>query len=437
MTSKRRPMILAAPGVFPTVIPASFRRVKARRSSWKPHDQREVGRETGRGYHSDKVFPLSNLTRSRTHTATLRALADRVLEAPDIEGLAFVLTRTLPESLRAAGATLLVWNRKLDSFEALTPGETHTAAVRPEDGPVPAPEAHYLLSDGQLIETPGGSGHGVLLPLMARSGLVGMLVLGPRRQLRNPPYGAAETRGLWLLARRAALALENTLYQRELIETERMAALGTMAGMLAHDFRGPMTIIRGYAETIVDGAPTSAEIKERAEVIVKAVDRLERMTTETLDFARGGGGQVVRRSVVLPQALDDIARDVAQELPGLTVVREFELGETAARLDVDKLRRAIENIGANARDAMKGAGVLRFGARLRDGTLILDLTDEGPGVPPAIRETVFDPFVTQGKKGGTGLGLAVARRFVQDHGGSIELLPDGPGARFRIRLPLG
>ena len=70
--------------------------------------------------------------------------------------------------------------------------------------------------------------------------------------------------------------------------------------------------------------------------------------------------------------------------------------------------------------------------------MVLVLADEGPGVPAEIRESLFDPFVTGGKKGGTGLGLAVARRFVEDHGGTVELLPEGagPGARFRIVLPL-
>ena len=82
-----------------------------------------------------------------------------------------------------------------------------------------------------------------------------------------------------VIAGRAALALENQLYQKELITTERMAALGTMAGMLAHDFRGPMTVIRGYAET--------------------------------LDFARGGG-TLARRNVFLPTLLQELAAGVAQ-----------------------------------------------------------------------------------------------------------------------------
>jgi signal transduction histidine kinase len=115
-------------------------------------------------------------------------------------------------------------------------------------------------------------------------------------------------------------------------------------------------------------------------------------------------------------------------------------------LDVDKIRRAVSNIAANARDAMGGRGRLQVSARIEtlggpDGPgqhLVLVLADEGPGVSPEIRGRVFEPFVTLGKKRGTGLGLAVARRFVEDHGGRLELVPPPPesGARFRIVLPL-
>jgi signal transduction histidine kinase len=93
---------------------------------------------------------------------------------------------------------------------------------------------------------------------------------------------------------------------------------------------------------------------------------------------------------------------------------------------------------------MGGKGRLHLAAELAspsagDGAprLVLTVADEGPGVPPEIRDRLFEPFVTRGKKSGTGLGLAVARRFVEDHGGTLELLPEGPGARFRIALPLG
>jgi signal transduction histidine kinase len=221
-----------------------------------------------------------------------------------------------------------------------------------------------------------------------------------------------------------------------------------MAGMLVHDFRGPMTVIRGWAETLLTGDVSAAETVERARAIVEAVDRLERMTGETLDFARGAE-KLVLREVPLGMQVAELAAGIEQELPGLTVERDFDLGRgRRAALDVDKLRRAVTNIAANARDAMGGRGRLHLRARVEtlpgpDGPaehLVLVIADEGPGVPEAIRESLFEPFVTQGKKRGTGLGLAVARRFVEDHGGRLELLPaaesGAAGARFRLALPL-
>jgi signal transduction histidine kinase len=347
-----------------------------------------------------------------------------VIEVADLDGLIRLLTESLPAAARVEDATLLLWDRKLETFEELPKGEKRDA-----------PRARYMISEGQLLETHGDE-DGALVPLMARSGLVGMLVLGRRRGGRV--YGRAEVRHLSVLAARAALAIENHLYHREVVASERMAALGTMAGMLAHDFRGPMTVIRGYAETLLDSdpPPSTPEVRERAELIVRMVDRLERMTAETLDFAREGG-RVSLRSVGLATTLWEIAEGVPLEFPGLSVDADIQIDPGAhAPLDVDKLRRALGNIASNARDAMGGAGRVHMQAQVRDGRLEVVIGDEGPGVPEAIRERLFEPFVTHGKKGGTGLGLAVTRRFIEDHGGSVELLPEGPGARFRLVMPL-
>lgn len=361
---------------------------------------------------------------------------DGVLEAGDLESLARLLARELPEAAGVASASLLFWDRKLETFQALIPGETQARPLRPRQNAVAEPKARYMISEGVLVETAGATGEATLLPLMARSGLVGMIVLGPGRHRTGGAFGSGDVRRLSDLAKRAALAIENQLYQSELIASERMAALGTMAGMLAHDFRGPMTVIRGYAETLMGGSLAEPEIRERAELITRMIDRLERMTTETLDFARGSR-TLVRRPMPLPTLLAELAESISAESPGLTVERHFDVPSgSLAAFDLDKLRRVLGNIAANARDAMGGHGRVHLDARLAGEQLVLELADEGGGVPPEIRERVFEPFVTHGKKGGTGLGLAVARRFVEDHGGIIELLPQGPGARFRISLPL-
>jgi signal transduction histidine kinase len=380
----------------------------------------------------------------------LAHLAERVLEAPDLPSLTRLLTEDLPAALEASDATLLLWDRRLETFEglALVPGG-RLRTFQPEAATGPqGPKTRWLLSDGHLLETPDRDGSGMLVPLLARGGLTGMLVLGPSRR-RGRPLERTEARLVSLIAGRAALAVENHTYQKELIASERLAALGTMAGMLVHDFRGPMTIIRGYAETLVARDLPPAEVSARAALIVDAVDRLERMTSETLDFARGAE-RLVRRSVPLGLLLTDLAAGIEEELPGLALELDFDVppGRRGA-VDVDKLRRAVSNVAANAREAMDGRGRLRISARVErlDDTdppedhLVLELADEGPGVAAEIRDRVFEPFVTQGKKRGTGLGLAVARRFVEDHGGRLELVPPSRpgerGARFRFELPLG
>lgn len=371
-----------------------------------------------------------------------------MLETPDLSGLSSLLTRDLPRALGLARTSLLLWDRKLEAFESLTTGETRAQPGRPGApdaaglGAGDANTGRWLLAEGHLIEGPQGRDDVVMVPLMARSGVVGMLVLGEPAagsRRRRPPLGKRDAVLVSALAARAALALENHLYQREVVSSERMAALGTMAGMLAHDFRGPMTIIRGYAETLVDGEISPADLQARATLIMNAVDRLERMTTETLDFARGGG-KLARRTLPLRLLLEDFASGLADEVPGVRIVSDFEVGTETIAVDVDKLRRVLSNMAANARDALGGKGTLTLQARVvaRDGGpwLALLVFDDGPGVPPEIRDRVFEPFVTKGKKQGTGLGLAVSKRFVEDHGGQVELLPDGPGARFRISLPL-
>jgi signal transduction histidine kinase len=363
--------------------------------------------------------------RRTSRSIRLRHFADQVLEVPDVDGLTRLLTEALPVAAGVTHVALLLWDRKLEAFQELP---SHGTRAEP-------PRARSMISDGQLLDT-NGNEDGVLIPLMARSGLVGILFLGPRHGRRARRYRPAEVHHLSAVAARSALAFENHLYQREVIASERMAALGTMAGMLAHDFRGPMTVIRGYAETLLEGSLPPAEVQERADLIIKMVDRLERMTAETLDFARESH-RLVRRNVNLASMLHELAEGIPLELPGLEVDTDIRLPPgIQASLDVDKLRRAVGNIAANARDAMKGSGRLHIRAEVRDGVLFLTIVDEGPGVPEGIRERLFEPFVTQGKKGGTGLGLAVARRFVEDHGGTVELLPEGPGARFRILLPL-
>jgi signal transduction histidine kinase len=399
-------------------------------------------------YHSHRDFGVSIVKDSET-AATLHLLSDRVIESPELDDVVHILTHDLPHALGLPHASFVLWNRNLDSFEGLSPGETKLQTFQAGSEATPAPKARYLLSDGTLLDLTHGVGDAVMVPLLARSGLIGMLTLAPLPGQRRRPLSVSLARQVSKLADRAALAVENALYHREIRATERLSALGSMAEMLAHDFRGPMTIIRGYAESMLMPDPTPEDIHANAELIIEMVDRLERMTRETLDFARAGG-RLNQRPTRLGAFLEHVAEEMSASLPGLTVVRDLDIPDRIVLLDESKLSRALDNLAANARDAMKGSGRLHLKARVeepgddsappRAARLILLVEDEGPGIAPEIRSRLFEPFVTHGKKRGTGLGLTVARHFIEDHEGTIELLPSEAGrpsgARFLIVIPL-
>ena len=281
---------------------------------------------------------------------------------------------------------------------------------------------------------------------MARSGVVGMLVLGARAGRRKAPFRPTEVRLLSVLANRAALALENHLYQRELISSERMAALGAMAGMLAHDFRNPMTVVRGHAEMLLEDGLRLETVRAQAELIVRMVDRLDRMTGEILDFARAGGRVVLRR-LPLRRFFGELADDLEKELPGVSIVRTFDLPEEATgALDEDKMRRAVGNLTSNARDVMGGRGVVHLAVRLvpagrRAGAAAHRGGRRRPGRPagdPRDPVRALRDRAQEGRDGaGPGRGAPLRRGPRGDDRARRQSAVRRPhGARFRLLLPL-
>ena len=346
---------------------------------------------------------------------------------------------------RRRGATLLLWDRKLESFDVVEVGENGAAAA----------VARAAARRGRGRRRAGCSRTATCSTHRGRAGTAsscrcsrarassGTLALGAvaRRRL---PLADAEARLVSLIAARAALALENHAYQRELIASERLAALGTFAGMLAHDFRGPMTVIRGYAETLLDArrAARGGERPRRADHRRDRPPGPHDRRDAGLRARRRAAGAAARLARQLRRP--SWRQPSRRSCPASRSQRDIclEPGRRVA-LDVDKLRRAVATSPRTRarRWAGRDASALRARVEPRQATsgppeqLVLELGDEGPGVPAEIRERVFEPFVTLGKKRGTGLGLAVARRFVEDHGGSLELLRLAAAARARRPLP--
>jgi len=223
----------------------------------------------------------------------------------------------------------------------------------------------------------------------------------------------------WIL-RRDAL-------ERRLVEERRLASLGQMSAVLAHEIRNPLASLKGNAQMLARGLPDGDRTRARADRVVAEAVRLEALTTDLLEFARSGA---IRQEAVDPAAL---LREAASGMP---VDIDAAGAPPGWSLDRERVRQVLINLLENAAWA---AGAGRVDARVTQeaGQLVYTVRDHGPGFSEEDLPRIFEPFFT-GRTDGTGLGLAVARRIVELHGGSITARnhPSG-GAEMRVALPRG
>jgi PAS domain S-box-containing protein len=230
---------------------------------------------------------------------------------------------------------------------------------------------------------------------------------------------------------------EQRRLEAQLEQARRMEAVGRLAGGVAHDFNNLLTVITGYVGIVREMRDeAAAELDE----IQRAARRATELTAQLLAFSRQHGSK---------PALLDLASIVAGMAPMLerlvgehvriVVLADGDLAPVMA--DEAQVEQVIENLAANARDAMPDGGTLRIETRMggeNHAHVCLSVSDTGQGIDPAIADHVFEPFyTTKGQGRGTGLGLATVHGIVTQAGGRVELHSEpGHGATFTIRLPV-
>ena len=223
--------------------------------------------------------------------------------------------------------------------------------------------------------------------------------------------------------------------QEELVRAERLSAVGRAASAIVHDIKQPVTVIQGHIELLRDDWDDERARDDDLEVINQELGRLTGMMGEVLDFARGAESMHPSEGSVR-DLVDSVARAVrpsARE-KGVSIVVEPGYAETWT-LDFPRTRRVIENLVRNALGVLRPGGVVVLRSSVSDGTLRLEVEDDGPGIPAEIRDTLFEPFVTHGKHEGTGLGLAIVKAFVERQGGTVRYETSGAGTRFIVEFP--
>ncbi len=229
-----------------------------------------------------------------------------------------------------------------------------------------------------------------------------------------------------------ALAVQMGPHLRRL-ETERLASVGQLAGSMVHDFKNSVLIIRGAAELCGRVAP---ETQRFVDLITTESDRMVEMMQELLDFARGNRTLKVQ-SVSLRRFLAEVAEAHRAVLERAQIELLLEVQAESASFDPLQVDRALSNLIANARDAMPDGGQLTLRATCDDQFVYLSVQDTGVGMSPEVRRRLFEPFFTEGKVKGTGLGTAIVQRVAEGHGGNVDVQTTvGAGTTMTMRMPI-
>ena len=225
--------------------------------------------------------------------------------------------------------------------------------------------------------------------------------------------------------------------KQEVARSRRLASIGSLAAGVAHEIRNPLSSIKGFATYFRERYRDDPEDQQTAEVMIKEVDRLNRVIGQLLEFARPMTMNPIPTSVpaVIRHALKMVEPQAREK--GISIVADLppELGEIP--LDADRFGQVLLNLYLNAIAAMEPGGTLRVSLTRQDEKRIrIDVADNGGGIKPEDLPRVFDPYFTT-KPSGTGLGLPIVQKIVEAHGGEVLMDSEpGRGTTATILLPV-
>jgi two-component system sensor histidine kinase PilS (NtrC family) len=250
-----------------------------------------------------------------------------------------------------------------------------------------------------------------------------------------------------LAAELAEFRLKEADMQRLQIRAERLEGIAELSASLAHEIKNPLASIRSAVEQLSKIPRASEDEKILSGLVQRESDRLARVLTEFLDFARTGVTQV--EPVNLADVADNASRLASSQpgiAPGVKVLHK-SAGPMVIHGDEDLIHRAIFNLVLNAVQASPPNGEVRVECgellphqfptghqEFTGGAYGVRVSDDGGGIEPDIRDRLFDPFVTT-KPGGSGLGLSIVQRAMQAHGGLVTVSPPDEETRFTLVLP--
>jgi signal transduction histidine kinase len=415
----------------------------------------------------ERAFTEERLRREKEQLTILSAVGKSVVSLMDLEEL---LNRIVEAGVQVTdaeeGFLLLVDPESNDLYlrAGKNLGESHAQVFRLR---VEDTLAGEVVKTAKVVRR-GGKGTGrdfkvktgylvkslLHVPLLLRSDVIG--VFSVDRQVSDVEFTEADEYLLSALADYAAISIENaTLYdelkrsmedlkrsQQELIESTKLAAVGTLAAGVAHEFNNLLAVITGHAQLGLISDDVE-EIKEALAVVVDSVDRAKRISTNLLVFARKQETKMEMADVT--EAVENALQLMERELDRSNIRVVRNISEVPPLVcDSAQISQVCLKLLTNARDTMlPEGGTLAVEVRKDQDEIVIAFSDTGSGIPDHIMDKLFQPFVTTkgslggGELSGTGLGLYVSYGIVKNHGGTINVKTEiGKGSTFMARLPM-
>ena len=268
-------------------------------------------------------------------------------------------------------------------------------------------------------------------PLRSGGKPIGIIQLF-NKKVPNEIFRKDDERIMASVSRQLSRMTEARRLREEKIKAERLAAIGNMLSTIVHDLRTPMNNIYGFVDLL--GEEDDPEMrKEFTDIITQQIQMLNNMAHDVLDFAKGKTNILPVKTPV-NKLLDNFKKTFENEVERkgyhLEIINE---APCMIYVDPDKIMRVFMNIMKNALEAMEPGGMFSIIAKEASNEVEFQLKDTGKGIPEAIKNRLFESFVSSGKKEGTGLGLAIVKNLIDQHKGRIEVdSAQGQGTTFKI-----
>lgn len=224
-------------------------------------------------------------------------------------------------------------------------------------------------------------------------------------------------------------------HQEKLVLYERLSAIGEMAAKLAHDIRNPLTAIGGFARRLLKNGQNGFLNENYLRIIVKEIDRLEKMLNDILSYARLSPPRKIE--IDLNRLIKSTVQLFDLEAESKNIIFDINLSPRIPVLqaDPDQIERVLVNLLSNAIDALQNDGKIRITTECREDWVVIRIADNGIGISDEDLGKLFDPFFSK-KAAGCGLGLTVSSQIITAHHGTISVEKDAPaGATFVVKLP--